>query len=122
MGHILESLGYLVTLTPVQKDGGYDLLAEARTETGRILTLVECKRWAPERPVGVEVVRNLYGVLAVEGATNAMVATTSRFTRDARRLEDTVRYRMSLRDYQNMAQWLTRYGVCETRVEPAWGL
>jgi hypothetical protein len=109
VGRILEDLGYKVTLTPIQKDGGYDLLAETQLETGRVLTLVECKKWSPERPVGVEIVRNLYGTLAFEGATNAMIATTSRFTRDARRLQDTVKYKLSLRDYQGVEQWLTRY-------------
>jgi len=113
VGKILEDLGYSVTLTRFQKDGGYDLLAEARLETGSVLTLVECKKWSPERPVGVEVVRNLYGVLAVEGATNAMIVTTSRFTRGARNLGDAVKYKLSLRDYQGLEQWLTRYQVGE---------
>jgi HJR/Mrr/RecB family endonuclease len=118
VGRILEDLGYAVTLTQFQKDGGYDMLAEARMPTGRVLTLVECKKWSPARPVGVEIVRNLYGVLATEGATNAMVVTTSHFTRGARRLEDTVKYRMNLSDYQSIVQWLTRYRPSEERVEP----
>jgi hypothetical protein len=109
VGRILEDLGYSVTLTPIQKDGGYDLLAEARLETGRVLTLVECKKWSPERPVRIEIVRHLYGVLGIEGATNAMLVTTSRFTRDARRLEDMVKYKLSLRDYEDIGTWLTRY-------------
>jgi hypothetical protein len=116
VGRILEDLGYSVTLTPIQKDGGYDLLAETRLETGRVLTLVECKKWSPERPVGIEIARNLYGVLNVEGATNAMIAITSRFTRGAKRLEDTVKYKLNLRDYQGIEQWLTRYNFRETPV------
>lgn len=109
IGRILEDQGFSVTLTPIQKDGGFDLLAEARLETGRVLTLVECKKWSPERPVGVEVVRNLYGVLEIEKATNAMIATTSRFTSGALRLEDARSYRLNLRDFNAISSWLKRY-------------
>lgn len=110
VGRILEDLGYSVTITPVQKDGGYDLLAEAKLETGTVLTLVECKKWSSRNPVGVEIVRNLYGVLGVQNVTNAMIVTTSHFTRDARQLQDTIKYRLSLKDYRSLAEWLERYG------------
>jgi Restriction endonuclease/GAF domain len=106
---VLSDLGYGVTLTPPIKDGGFDMFAELSTPTGKILTLVECKRYAARRPVSVEIVRNVYGVLNASKATTAMIATTSRFTRDARSFQDAVGYRMSLRDFDDIANWLKRY-------------
>ncbi len=111
VGRILEDLGYAVTLTPIQKDGGFDLFAETQLETGTVLTLVECKKWSPENPVNISVVRNVLGTLSVREATNAMIVTTSCFTRDARREADVARYKLSLRDYQDLRLWLARYDV-----------
>lgn len=97
IARLLADMGYEVTLTPFQKDGGYDILAEVQLETGRVLTLVECKQWSPDSHVGVEIVRNLYGVLGFKNATNAMLVTTSTFTKGARQMQDSVKYRLSLK-------------------------
>ena len=59
-------------------DGGVDLKLVKDGETW----LVQCKRWRKER-VGVNVVRELYGVVAAEQATGGIVITTSAFTPDA---------------------------------------
>jgi len=109
VARLLADMGYSVTLTSVTKDGGYDILAETKLETGSILTLVECKKWSPRRPVSVELVRNIYGVLSFKGATQAMIATTSRFTSSAKQLQDAHKYRLSLREYEDLCSWLSRY-------------
>jgi hypothetical protein len=109
VARLLADKGYTVHLTPLQKDGGYDIMARVDLPTGPVLTLVECKKWAPDRPVTIEVVRNLYGVLAAENATNAMIATTSRFTKDALGLQDTLKYRMQLNDFNEVSRWLRPY-------------
>ena len=44
--------------------------------------LVQCKQWRAYR-VGVEVVRELYGVMAAKGATGGFVVTSGRFTEEA---------------------------------------
>lgn len=44
--------------------------------------LVQCKHWRAQR-VGVEVVRELYGVMAAKGATGGFVVTSGRFSADA---------------------------------------
>ncbi|MBS0328124.1 MAG: restriction endonuclease [Proteobacteria bacterium] len=59
-------------------DGGVDL--ELRTKDKTLL--VQCKRWKM-RTVGVEVVRELYGVVAGEEAHGAIFVTSGRYTPDA---------------------------------------
>lgn len=61
-----------------QADGGVDL----RLQRGNETFLVQCKQWKALR-VGVDVVRELYGVMAAEGAAGGFVVTSGRFTEDA---------------------------------------
>lgn len=59
-------------------DGGFDLVLRKDGEK----YLVQCKQWRAFR-VGVEVVRELYGVMAATGATGGFVVTSGRFTDEA---------------------------------------
>jgi restriction system protein len=59
-------------------DGGVDLGLRKGTETH----LVQCKQWKAYK-VDVKVVRELYGVMAAEGATGGFVMTSGTFTADA---------------------------------------
>lgn len=59
-------------------DGGVDLVF---TKGGEKF-LVQCKQWRAMK-VGVDVVRELYGVMAARGATGGFVVTSGRFTDDA---------------------------------------
>ncbi len=65
-------------------DGGVDLRLSLRTDTGRETFLAQCKHWRAQR-VGVQVIRELYGVMAAEGATGGFVITSGDFTADALR-------------------------------------
>lgn len=60
-------------------DGGVDLVLTK----GRERTLVQCKQWRAYK-VGVDVVRELYGVMAASGASAGIVVTSGRFTGDAK--------------------------------------
>lgn len=91
--------GYEVTLTPASKDGGKDIYVAKREAVGSLLYLVECKQFAPDRPVGVGLIRQLYGVVEQEDATGGILATTSFFTKGAKQFTEKVRYRLSLMDY-----------------------
>ncbi len=106
IAEMLVRNGMLVKLTPKSKDGGRDILAWANTLTGRHLYLVECKRYAKDRPVGVGLVRALYGIVEAEKATAGWLVTTSRFTRDALSFHKSVEYRLSLKDYGDLVKWL----------------
>ncbi|WP_442975034.1 restriction endonuclease, partial [Salmonella enterica] len=59
-------------------DGSVDLVLAKGTEK----FLVQCKQWRAYK-VGVDVVRELYGVMAARGATGGFVVSSGRFTDDA---------------------------------------
>ena len=46
-------------------------------------TYFECKQYAQNRPVGVNVVRELYAVMNRDRVDKGVIVTTSYFTRDA---------------------------------------
>jgi restriction system protein len=59
-------------------DGGVDVVLTKGAEK----FLVQCKHWRAQR-VGVDVVRELYGVMAARGATGGFVVTSGRFSGEA---------------------------------------
>jgi restriction system protein len=63
-------------------DGGVDLVLSKPVHNGSEKFLVQCKHWRALR-VGVDVVRELYGVMAAKGATGGFVVTSGRFTAEA---------------------------------------
>ncbi len=60
-------------------DGGVDLVLTKPGKNGGEKFLVQCKQWRACK-VGVDVVRELYGVMAAKGATGGFVVTSGRFT------------------------------------------
>jgi len=109
IAELLSRDGLEVYLTPQARDGGRDILAKSRQLLGDHLYLVECKRYAPTRPVGVALLRALYGVVAADKATMGVLVTTSRFSRDAMSFQQTVKHQMSLRQYEDLVSWLRRH-------------
>lgn len=105
--------GFNVELTPPSRDGGFDVLAvQNHPLTGRSTYLVECKRYSPERRVGVGVVRSLLGVVSDQKATKGIVATTAFFTKGARVFEQTNESHLTLRDYNALVAWLRGRHLC----------
>lgn len=109
IAELLRDKGYDVTLTPRSRDGGCDIIAIRRDDIGSALTLVECKRYASDHPVGVEIVRGLYGVVCSENASRGLIATTSHFTRGARAFRDRHEYRLSLADFGFLTTMLQQF-------------
>jgi restriction system protein len=106
VAELLSRLKYQVTLTPASKDGGKDIYAAKKDHLGTFLYIVECKRYAPNRPVGVGLIRQLNGVVQAEQATAGILATTSFFTREAKEFQRTIAYQVSLKDYFDIRGWL----------------
>jgi restriction endonuclease Mrr len=96
-------------LTPLTHDGGSDILAYRDIGITRVLCLVEVKKHRSDRPVGVNVIRTVYGTLCDSGATNALIVTTSTFTPKARQWQDRHLYRLDLKDYSNLVNWIQHY-------------
>lgn len=103
---LFEHQGFKVTLTRASKDGGKDIYVAKRDTVGALMYLVECKRFAPDRPVGVGLIRQLYDVVEQENATGGILATTSFFTRGAKEFTEKLRYRLSLMDYIDLQKWI----------------
>ena len=81
---LLQNEGFETHLTPQTRDGGKDIVAIKRGINGKpIVFYVECKRYAQENKVGVEIVHRLYGVQTAEKVNKACIITTSGFTSGA---------------------------------------
>ncbi|WP_418318039.1 restriction endonuclease [Piscinibacter sakaiensis] len=75
--------GYKVMETGGQgPDGGIDLVLARPAQNKSEIFLVQCKQWRAFK-VGVDVVRELYGVMAAKGAAGGFVVTSGRFTNEA---------------------------------------
>ncbi len=111
VANLLEREGMEVHVTPTTRDGGRDILAWSSTAVGRFLYLVECKRHSLDRPIGVGLVRQLYGVVEAERASGGIIVTTSRFTEAAWGFGGRCGTRMMLTDYQVLIDWLRRSDV-----------
>lgn len=79
VGEAFRLQGYTVSETGGGgADGGVDLVLAKGGEK----FLVQCKQWRAFK-VGVDVVRELYGVMAAKGATGGIVVTSGRYTAEA---------------------------------------
>ena len=109
VAEILSSFGWEVSLTCQSKDGGYDIFAISKDNAGlRTSWIVECKRYAATRKVGVDVIRGLYGVKADLRVSNVLLATTSFFTKGVRDFK-TSHYDIELRDFEGILDWINSY-------------
>ena len=92
--------GYSVELTPATRDNGRDILV-AKNDIISFLFFVECKKYSPDRPVGIEVIQRLFGVISAEKATGGIIATTSYFSKPARDYiqEQHLEHKITLQDY-----------------------
>lgn len=79
VGEAFRQQGYAVAETGGGgADGGVDLVLSRGGEK----FLVQCKQWRAFK-VGVDVVRELYGVMAAKGSAGGFVVTSGRFTDEA---------------------------------------
>jgi HJR/Mrr/RecB family endonuclease len=110
-----HQFGYKVQLTPQTRDGGKDIYAAKHDLYGDVLYVIECKKYGRDNPVGVEIVRGLYGVAESERATAGILATTSYFTAPAKEFQKLIPYRLSLHDFDNLRSWLLRWQEIQDR-------
>lgn len=109
VAELFRHKGYDVVLTPKTRDGGLDMRAFYKSDVGTLLTLIECKRYAPDKRVSVDVVRALHGVRDDQKATNALIVTTSSFTKDAKSFQDRNKHQIELADQASLQKWLNEH-------------
>ena len=109
VAELVRDMGYETELTPRTRDGGFDIWAVQKSSVGTALTVIECKKLAPNQRVGVQVVRGLYGVVEAQKATTGVIATTSFFTKDAKSFHAQQSYRISLADFNKIREILRSY-------------
>lgn len=78
IGEVFRRQGFKAEETRKGADGGVDLVLTR----GRDRYLVQCKRWRAAK-VSVTTIRELYGVIAAEGASGGFVVTSGSFTKSA---------------------------------------
>lgn len=112
---LFEKMGFTAVLTPRTRDGGKDLYLARSNELGSFRYAVECKRYAPNRPVSIDVIQRLAGVVDTERLTAGIVLTTSRFSQDAIKEAAKIQYRMSLQGYTDLKAMLETFGSLPRR-------
>lgn len=106
VAELFERGGYSVSLTAPSRDGGADLFAVRKDHFAEFCVAVECKRYRSDRPVGVGVVRALYGVVDDLRVSAGAVVTTSSFTSGALNMQRNLPMRLALHDYAALVHWL----------------
>lgn len=109
IAEIFRNKGYEITLTPKTRDGGKDIIALYKSPFGHQMFIIECKRYKEDNKVGVELVRGLYGIKTAERYNQALLVTSSTFTKDAKEFVRPLRYELELKDYSDVAQWCKDY-------------
>ena len=99
---VFRKNGFHADVTQKTRDGGKDIVATF--DMGGVLyrTYFECKQQSTSRPVGVDIVRNLYAVMERDRVDKGVIVTTSRFTKDAIREAEMLNSRIQLVDFQEL--------------------
>jgi restriction system protein len=114
LADLLVDQGMEVQLTQETRDGGRDIIAEYNTPAGRILCLVDAKKYRRDRTIGVGLIRQLHGTLCDHKATTAMMITTSTYSPDAHAYQRRHKWQLSLRDYNDVIELLGKYKKTKT--------
>jgi hypothetical protein len=85
VARVFQTQGFTTELGPGQGDGGIDIKLLQRDPIGDILTLVQVKRYAPNRKIGLEAVAALSGIAGVENAQRSVFVSTSSYLPSAKR-------------------------------------
>ncbi|MEP6822048.1 MAG: restriction endonuclease [Chthoniobacterales bacterium] len=111
VAEIIRDMGHEVHLQKQTRDGGRDIRVIMKTPFGNLLVLVECKRWAPNNPVSVDVVRSFLHVIRDGDKANVgIIATTARFSSDAKREARKFEWLLKLKDWEQIREWASHYG------------
>ena len=109
LGRLLERFGWKIEPMAYTKDDGIDIIAVRKLMPDiDVRMMIQCKRFSPDNKVGVEFVKHLWATKVEHGFHQAMLATTSSFTKGALNKADI--WKLELRDHQEMVNWCMKYG------------
>jgi hypothetical protein len=117
---LVEQLGFEdVVLTPPSGDDGRDILATKRFAGMPVFFAFECKKYAPHRPVGPDIIRALLGTVRGKDtrANKGVLVTTSTFTPAARKFFVT-EPDLEGRDFDDVVAWLKEYALARRNLGP----
>lgn len=104
MAQILERYGWETKPMGYTKDDGVDIVAVRRVAPDfQFRMMVQCKRNAKHRKIGVDVVREVWSVKWEKAFHHAMIVTTSTFTREAKRKGE--KWDLALKDHNAITEW-----------------
>lgn len=105
VARLYEAMGFRADTTPASRDGGVDVIAESRATGAAQKLLIQCKH---TNRVGVQVVRELAGVLSrTPDATSAVVVTSGTISKSA--LREIKSSRVQIVTGQRLLYLLERY-------------
>jgi len=104
---MLHNHGCHVTLSPETRDGGFDIMAVRHDRIlGDTVSLVECKRYAQNRRIDVDIPRRLLGVVNSMDAHRGLVVTTSSLTAPANSFVSQNSAILGAKDFLDLTQWI----------------
>ena len=110
IAELLRFQQFEVEMTKRTRDGGYDLIAVKNVGDFPVRFLVECKRHALSRKVGVGIVRSFRDVINTQGANKGIIVTSSYFSPDAERERLQHKpYMLDFKDHDDVIGWVNNY-------------
>lgn len=85
VANIFSKNGFDVQVTQRSHDGGKDIIATYDMGGIPCVLYIECKKYDKRRPVGVKIVREVFGTLTADRVNKAVIVSTSSFSREARK-------------------------------------
>lgn len=110
IAELLKSRGFEVHLTKQTRDGGKDIIALQNMNGFPLKILVECKKNAPHRKIGIDIIQRFGNVVNSMKANKGVIFTTSYFSKDAKKEKDTyMPYLLDLKDRNDVIDWIKEY-------------
>lgn len=109
IGRLLENFGWKISSMNRTKDDGIDLIATQFILPDVIFNMmVQCKKYYPQKKVGLSIVKEVWSTKWEHGFHQAMIATSSDFTRGAKKSAD--KWNFELRNHNDILDWCKKYG------------
>lgn len=107
MAEYLRKEGWEVSLSKKTRDGGYDMIALQHIGSLPFKVIAECKRFAPKRKVGIDILRGFQTVMLREKANKGVIFTSSYFSTEVRKEKDIyLHHQIDLKDYDDIMSWI----------------